>query len=303
MAVLTFSQEKLENQADAHLSREFFSTNKPVAHLAVKLREASSRFHLPQGEYLIVLYTYDPFKDGQFCLRIFSVKQFKALEIGHTVTANPYGPQVIGKDRDEFKSVFQKLSREECELTADELQTILNKVITKRTDIKSDRFNINTCREMIGLLDVSFKCHPSPLDFPCELLPRYAKIYTSHFCTLGFIEFKILWMKIQKYLEIYKKVATNYTGTIDAHEMRNALKEASFTLSNKIQQSIIIRYACSKLAIDFDGFVACMIRLECLFSMFQILDKDKDGRIQLSLTEKYGKTAKTIQNIENSSIG
>ncbi|ETE62280.1 Calpain-8, partial [Ophiophagus hannah] len=163
------------------------------------------------------------------------------LKIGYCI----YQPQVTGKDIDnEFKSLFEKLSGEDCELTANELQTILNRVITKRIDIKSDGFNINTCREMISLLD-------------------------NHGTgTLGLVEFKILWMKIQKYLEIYKKVDTNYSGTIDAHEMRNALKEAGFTLSNKIQQSIIIRYACSKLAIDFDGFVACMIRLECLFSKY-----------------------------------
>lgn len=33
-----------------------------------------------------------------------------------------------------------------------------------------------------------------------------------------------------------------------------------------MQQTIALRYACSKLGIDFDGFVACMIRLETLFS-------------------------------------
>ncbi|XP_013920876.1 PREDICTED: calpain-8-like isoform X2 [Thamnophis sirtalis] len=255
---------QLKNQANVHLSREFFSTNKPVVHFdrEVCLREASSRFHLPQGDYFIVPYTSQPFQNGHFFLRIFSVKQIKAQEIGDTATANPYEPQVTDKDIDnEFKTLFQTLSGEDCELTADELQTILNRVITKRIDIKCDGFNINTCREMISLLD------------------------NDGTGILGLVEFKILWMKIQKYLEIYKKVDMNCSGTIEAHEMRNALKEAGFNLSNKIQQSIIIRYACSKLAIDFDGFVACMIRLECLFKMFQILDKDKDGTVQLSLTE------------------
>lgn len=33
-----------------------------------------------------------------------------------------------------------------------------------------------------------------------------------------------------------------------------------------MQQTIALRYACSKLGIDFDSFVACMIRLETLFS-------------------------------------
>ncbi|XP_028580392.2 calpain-8-like [Podarcis muralis] len=256
--------KELGNQTDVHLSRDFFLTNQPVARTDtyVNLREVSNRFHLAQGEYLIVPSTFEPFKDGDFCLRVFTEKEAKAQEMGDTVAANPYEPHVAGKDIDsEFKSLFQKLSGENSEMTADELQTVLNRVVSKRRDINSDGFSINTCREMISLLD-------------------------NHGTgTLDLLEFKILWMKIQKYLEIYKKVDTDFSGTIDAHEMRNALTEAGFTLNNKIQHSIALRYAGSKMTIDFDGFVACMIRLETLFKMFQMLDKDKHGVVQLSLAE------------------
>lgn len=42
---------------------------------------------------------------------------------------------------------------------------------------------------------------------------------------------------------------------------------SGFRLNDEVQHSIVTRYACStKLTIDFDGFVACMIRLETLFS-------------------------------------
>ncbi|CAM5102612.1 unnamed protein product [Eretmochelys imbricata] len=256
--------EELKNHTDVHLSRDFFTTHRPVARsdTYVNLREVSSRLKLPPGEYLIVPSTFEPFKDGEFCLRVFSEKQAKTQEIGDVVAAKPYEPHVDDKGIDkEFQSLFQKLSGEDCEMTANELQTLLNRVLAKRADIKSDGFTINTCREMISLLD------------------------TNATGTLDVVEFKILWLKIQKYLEIYKKVDTDYSGTIDAHEMRNALKEAGFTLNNKVQNIIAIRYAGSKMTIDFDGFVACMIHLETLFKMFQLLDKDKNGVIQLSLAE------------------
>ncbi|XP_050804485.1 calpain-8-like [Gopherus flavomarginatus] len=259
-----YSLYQLQNHTDIHLSRDFFTTHRPVARsdTYVNLREVSGRLKLPQGEYLIVPSTFEPFKDGEFCLRVFSEKQTKAQEIGDVVAAKPYEPHVDDKGIDkEFKSLFQKLSGEDCEMAANELQTVLNRVLANRVDIKSDGFNINTCREMISLLD------------------------TNGTGTLGLVEFKILWLKIQKYLEIYKKVDTDYSGTIDAHEMRNALKEAGFTLNNKVQNIIALRYACSKMTIDFDGFVACMIRLETLFKMFKILDKDKNGVVQLSLAE------------------
>lgn len=103
--------------------------------------------------------------------------------------------------------------------------------------------------------------------------------------TLGPKELKTLWLKIRKYLEIYQEMDHNHVGTMKAHEMRAALKKAGFTLNNQVQQTIAMRYACSKLGVDFDGFVACMIRLETLFKLFRLLDKDQNGIVQLSLAE------------------
>ncbi|XP_031455620.1 calpain-8 [Phasianus colchicus] len=256
--------QELENNKDIHLNRAFFTRNQPVARSEtyINLREVSSRFKLPKGEYLIVPSTFEPYKNGEFCLRIFSEKKAKTQMIGDMVAAKPYEPHVDNKDiDDEFKTLFQKLSGEDCEVTATELQTILNRVLAKRKDIRSDGFNINTCREMISLLD------------------------TNGTGSLGLTEFKTLWMKIQMYLAIYRKVDRDYSGTIDSHEMRNALSEAGFVLNNQVQQSIAIRYACSKMTIDFDGFVACMIRLETLFKVFHLLDKEKSGVVRLSLAE------------------
>ncbi|NXK47062.1 CAN8 protein, partial [Chauna torquata] len=265
-----YSLYQLENNTDIHLNRAFFARNQPVARSGtyVNLREVSSRIKLPKGEYLIVPSTFEPYKNGEFCLRVFSEKQAKTQMIGDMVAAKPYEPCVDNKDiDDEFKTLFQKLSGEDCEVTAIELQTILNRVLAKRKDIKSDGFNINTCREMISLLD------------------------TNGTGSLGLTEFKTIWMKIQKYLAIYKKVDSDYSGTIDSHEMRNALSEAGECAAqghhriSAVQHSIVIRYACSKLTIDFDGFVACMIRLETLFKVFHLLDKEKSGVVQLSLAE------------------
>uniref|UniRef100_A0A8C0ZFE9 Calpain 8 n=1 Tax=Cyanistes caeruleus TaxID=156563 RepID=A0A8C0ZFE9_CYACU len=224
----------LENSTDVHTGRAFFARHQPAARTDpyVNLREVSSRMTLPLGQYLIVPSTFEPYKNGEFCLRVFAEKQ-------HCLQ----------------KNICVKLF-----LT----WTFIFLFCTGK-DVKSDGFNINTCREMISLLD------------------------TDGTGTLGLVEFKILWMKIQKYLAIYKKVDSDYSGTIDSHEMRNALREAGFRLNDEVQHSIVTRYACSiKLTIDFDGFVACMIRLETLFKVFHLLDKDKSGVIQISLPEVRG---------------
>ncbi|XP_001367776.2 calpain-8 [Monodelphis domestica] len=257
--------KELENHTEVHLSQDFFLGHQPAAKTPayINRREVSTRIHLPVGEYLVVPSTFEPFKDGEFFLRIFSEKEAKSLEIGDKVTGKPYEPHPSegGQAEDQFKSLFEKHAGEDSEISANGLQTILNDFFSKRTDVKSDGFNINTCREMIGLLD-------------------------NHGTgTLGLAELKILWLKIQKYLEIYQEVDINHSGTINAHEMRMAFKKAGFTLNNQVQQAIAVRYGGSSLNIHFDSFIACMMRLESLFKIFSLLDKDHSGTVHLSLAE------------------
>ncbi|KAM9612976.1 calpain-8 [Trichechus inunguis] len=309
MLSIGYAVYQLENHTDVHLGQDFFRGHQPSArsNICVNLREVSGRAWLPPGEYLVVPSTFEPFKDGEFCLRVFSEKKLTALEIGDVVAGNPYEPHPseVEQEDGQFKSLFEKLAGQDSEINASELKVVLNGVFSKwmgqaksagwlsdgllytrcsrswcenagnrsqqtaewdpswgrGTDIKFDGFDINTCREMTSLLD------------------------SNETGTLGFVEFKMLWLKIQKYLEIYQETDYNHTGTIHAHEMRTALVKAGFTLNNQVQQTIATRYASSKLSIDFEGFVACMIRLESLFKIFKLLDKDQNGTIQLSLAE------------------
>ncbi|GAB1285816.1 Calpain-8 [Apodemus speciosus] len=217
----------LESHTDAHLGRAFFQGRQPSTYSStyMNLREVSSRVRLPPGQYLVVPSTFEPFKD---------------VEIGDDVAGNPHEPHPCDMDGEDeqFRSLFEEFVDKDSEISAHQLKRALNGLLSKRTDMKFDGFNINTCREMISLLD-----------------------------------------------EIYQEMNHNHAGTIDAHEMRTALKKAGFTLNNQVQQTIAMRYACSKLDIDFDGFVACLIRLEILFKLFRLLDKDQNGIVRLSLAE------------------
>ncbi|OWK57752.1 Calpain-8 [Lonchura striata] len=308
---------QLESSTDVHAGRAFFARQQPAARTEsyVNLREVSGRMTLPRGRYLIVPSTFEPYKNGEFCLRVFAEKQAKSQMMGDEVSAKPYEPNVDNKEiDDEFKTLFQKLSGEDCEVTAAELQRILNQVLAKRKDVKSDGFNINTCREMISLLDelvvvgtvpvLAISGHSSDNENTAEPLMRPVVPHLHSCCepalraqpasgahTMALLQGHTLQCPLPfppspLPQAIYKKVDSDYSGTIDSHEMRNALREAGFRLSDEVQHSIVTRYACStRLTIDFDGFVACMIRLETLFKVFHLLDKDKNGVIQISLPE------------------
>ncbi|KAJ8361465.1 hypothetical protein SKAU_G00179900 [Synaphobranchus kaupii] len=83
---------------------------------------------------------------------------------------------------------------------------------------------------------------------------------------LDLVEFHGLWLKIQKYLKIFKRHNSDNSGTMSSHDLRAALSKAGFQINSDILQIIVGRYADANYAIDFDCFVGCLIRLEMLFS-------------------------------------
>uniref|UniRef100_A0A7N6AEJ6 Calpain-2 catalytic subunit n=1 Tax=Anabas testudineus TaxID=64144 RepID=A0A7N6AEJ6_ANATE len=258
-AIYEVRTEVVHGQRNVHLNKNFFLSSASTARSEtfINLREVSSRFCLPPGEYLIVPSTFEPQKDGDFCVRVFSEKQADFQELDNPIESRVKKIEITEDDVDDrFRSLFRQLAGTDCEICAFELQKILNKVVTKRSDIKTDGFSIATCRNMVNMLDKDGSGK------------------------LGLVEFKILWTKIDTYL----KDADN-SGTMSSTEMRAAVEEAGFSLNNPLHQILVARYSESDLTIDFDNFVGCLVRLETMFDVFRSLDKDNSGTIELNLTE------------------
>uniref|UniRef100_A0A8C2PT51 calpain-2 n=1 Tax=Cyprinus carpio TaxID=7962 RepID=A0A8C2PT51_CYPCA len=248
MHTIGFAIYEFQGQRDVHLDKNFFLTHaqKARSETFVNLREVCTRFKLPPGEYLVVPSTFEPNKDGDFCLRVFSEKQTETLGHAHYwLSTKPY------------------FSLQDMEISAAELSTILNKIIAKRTDIKTDGFSLETCRIMVNLMDDNGNGK------------------------LGLGEFATLWKKIQRYLGIYKKNDMDNSGTMSTPELRLALKEAGFTLNNTIFQLLVARYAETDMTLDFDNFVACLMRLEMMFrkSPRSLLDPHHSGFIELDFVQ------------------
>uniref|UniRef100_A0A6G1RS81 Calpain-2 catalytic subunit n=3 Tax=Rallidae TaxID=9119 RepID=A0A6G1RS81_9GRUI len=253
---------EFSGQTNIHLSKNFFLTNKAreKSNTFINLREVLNRFKLPAGEYIIVPSTFEPNKNGDFCLRVFSEKNADSTVIDDEIEANFEEIQISEDDIEpSFKKLFGQLAGSDAEISAFELRSILNKVMAKRQDIKSDGFSIETCKIMVDLLD------------------------NDGSGKLGLKEFHTLWTKIQKYQKIYREIDTDRSGTMNSYEMRRALEMAGFKLTCQLHQIIVARFADEDLIIDFDNFVRCLIRLETLFKMFRKLDAEKTGTIELNL--------------------
>uniref|UniRef100_A0A8C9WJJ6 Calpain 1, (mu/I) large subunit a n=1 Tax=Scleropages formosus TaxID=113540 RepID=A0A8C9WJJ6_SCLFO len=205
-----------------HLKKDFFLAHSSCARSEtfINLREVSSRLRLPPGEYLIVPSTFEPSKEADFVLR----------------------EEITEDDIDDsFKSLFAQLAGEDMEISVHELRTILNRVVSKHKDLKTDGFSMESCRTMVNLMDKDGSAR------------------------LGLMEFQILWNKIRKWLVLFRQFDLDKSGAMSSYEMRLAVESAGFKLDNKLNQILVARYAENE-AVDFDNFICCLVKLETMFS-------------------------------------
>uniref|UniRef100_G3RDP2 Calpain-2 catalytic subunit n=1 Tax=Gorilla gorilla gorilla TaxID=9595 RepID=G3RDP2_GORGO len=128
--------EELSGQTNIHLSKNFFLTNRARerSDTFINLREVLNRFKLPPGEYILVPSTFEPNKDGDFCIRVFSEKKADYQAVDDEIEANLEEFDISEDDIDDgFRRLFAQLAGEQ--------------------DIKSDGFSIETCKIMVDMLD------------------------------------------------------------------------------------------------------------------------------------------------------
>ncbi|CAB1453674.1 unnamed protein product [Pleuronectes platessa] len=259
-----FAIYKYKGRSNVHLGPDVLLRQRAVAMSSsfVNTREVCDRFKLPPGEYAIVPSTFAPHKNGTFVLRVFSEKQAATSPLEEELDAKIEEEEISESDvNPHFKQIFKKLAGDDMEISVFELITLLNNVVSHRSDIKTDGFSLDTGRLIVSLLD------------------------KDESAKLGLMEFHVLWNKIQNYLEIFKNHDSDNSGTMSSHEMRGAATQAGFHVNSAVLQAIVNRYTDAQYAIDFDSFVACLIKLEMLFKMFKSLERGDSGKIELDMQQ------------------
>uniref|UniRef100_A0A674BKD2 Calpain-2 catalytic subunit n=1 Tax=Salmo trutta TaxID=8032 RepID=A0A674BKD2_SALTR len=238
MQTIGFSIYEYSGQRQVHLNKNFFLRNASVARSEtfINLREVCNRFCLPPGEYLIIPSTFQPNNNGDFCVRVFSEKQY------HIYLMSLLQIVVEKGDIDErFRNLFGQLAGHVSVSVVAGIP-FMHYGVSPGDDIITDGFSLVTCRNMVNLLDKDGSG------------------------MLGLVEFKILWIKIEKYLDLYREKDVDDSGQMSSAEMRIAVKDAGFSLNSSLHQIIVARYSEPGLTVDFDNFVGCLIRLETLFN-------------------------------------
>ncbi|XP_034024102.1 calpain small subunit 1b [Thalassophryne amazonica] len=165
------------------------------------------------------------------------------------------------EEEKQFRRVFQQLAGDDMEISPTELKDILNKVICKRTDLKTDGFSIESCKSMVAVMD------------------------SDSTGRLGFHEFKYLWNNIKRWQEVYKHNDADRSGVISSEELPGVFKEAGFPLNDQLCKMILRRYCDERGDMNFDNFIGCVVRLDAMCRAFKTLDTDNNGTIQLDIKE------------------
>uniref|UniRef100_A0A3P9GYP3 Calpain 1, (mu/I) large subunit a n=1 Tax=Oryzias latipes TaxID=8090 RepID=A0A3P9GYP3_ORYLA len=244
MHTIGFALYEYRGCQNVHLKKNFFLSHSSCARSEtfINLREVSARLRLPPGEYLVVPSTFEPSKEADFVLRVFTEKQseteyvfFCGVSLCDEITEDDID--------DSFRSMFAQLAGEDMEISIRELKTILNRVISRHKDLKTDGFSSESCRTMVNLMDKDGSAR------------------------LGLLEFQILWNKIRKWLGIFREFDLDKSGAMSSYEMRLAVEGAGFKLNNQLNQILVARYADNEM-VDFDNFICCLVKLEAMFSEY-----------------------------------
>ncbi|XP_029988510.1 calpain-9 [Sphaeramia orbicularis] len=252
-----------------HVNKDFFRyhASKARSKTYINLREVSERFTLPPGKYLLVPTTFQPHKEADFIVRIFSEKKAAALEMGNNIDADlpdPPPPSLPEEETEEEKGLrrlFDQLAGSDQAISVRELQHMLNGVLSRRREIKFDGLSLSTCHSIMNLMDV------------------------DNTGKMEFQEFKVFWEKMKKWIMLFLSFDTDRSGKMSSYELRSALNAAGMHLNNRLLQLLSLRFADDNYDIDFDDYLTCIVRLEIMFRAFQAVDNFKRGRVKLNIMQ------------------
>ncbi|XP_054568980.1 calpain-9 isoform X2 [Eptesicus fuscus] len=254
---------------EGRLDKDFFRYHASQARSKafVNLREVSDRFQLPPGEYILIPSTFEPHQEADFCLRIFSDKKTLSRDLdGHVDIDLPEPRKPAPRDQEteeeqQFRALFERVAGEDMEVTAEELEHVLNAVLSQKKGIRFEKLSLISCKNIVSLMD------------------------TSGNGKLEFEEFKVFWEKLKAWMNLFLRFDADKSGTMSSYELRTALRAAGFQLSSRLLQLVVLRYADPDLQLGFDDFLSCLVRLENASRVFQALSTKNKEFLHLNINE------------------
>ncbi|XP_033495737.1 sorcin [Epinephelus lanceolatus] len=169
---------------------------------------------------------------------------------GYGAPPGGYGGPPGGVAQDPLYGYFSAVAGQDGQISADELQRCLT-----QSGISGSYkpFCLETCRLMISMLD---------------------RDYSN---SMGFNEFKELSQVLNGWKNTFASYDRDRSGTVEGHELQQALSTMGFNLSPQAMNILMKRYS-SNGRIAFDDFISCCVKLRALTDQFQRRDTTRNGQ-------------------------
>ncbi|XP_018878146.1 grancalcin isoform X2 [Gorilla gorilla gorilla] len=191
---------------------------------------------------------------GNFSIQVPGMQMGQPVpETGPAILIDRYsGPaysDTYSSTGDSVYTYFSAVAGQDGEVDAEELQRCLTQSGINGT---YSPFSLETCRIMIAMLD---------------------RDYTGK---MGFNAFKELWAALNAWKENFMTVDQDGSGTVEHHELRQAIGLMGYRLSPQTLTTIVKRYSKNG-RIFFDDYVACCVKLRALTDFFRKRDHLQQG--------------------------
>lgn len=101
--------------------------------------------------------------------------------------------------------------------------------------------------------------------------------------TISFDEFIGLWQYIERWKACFQRYDLDASGTIDSHELLNALRAFGYNLSEGIVALIVRKYDVRGMGdISFDNFVQSCVTIQTLTDSFRRIDVTGVGVVSMT---------------------
>ncbi|KAM8742349.1 calpain-1 catalytic subunit-like [Acanthopagrus schlegelii] len=259
------------------LGDSFFRRNRPLKQTQTYTPERDLIEHhsLQPGEYVIVPSTMQPYVNGDFVLTVYSKSETKiSPHDGHGDDDDHEDhkeedlklPEIPDKDddkenetteKDPIRSIFNRYADQRGELSARQLQRLLNDNFPHGTS-SGFYFGLDTCRSMMAMVD------------------------TDQRMTTSFSEFSTLWKKIEEYQKLFQRSDLNNSGSLSDYELSRAIEAAGIDTNDGMVQLMMFRYSGYSYT-SLESFITLMVRMDKMSNLFN--DKASEGIIHMSWDE------------------
>ncbi|XP_046405964.1 calpain-1 catalytic subunit-like isoform X2 [Ischnura elegans] len=243
------------------LTPQFVSEKKPldVTNHSVT-REVVTFFTLPPGDYIVVPQTNVPNCDGKFLLRILTDEQSNIWE--------------VNEDNMVFRNISSELVEDSFMLP--DGRSILNKLIMKYPpEIDASH--------LLKILKTYWKAYliEKPSYELCKSLIMLRDYNISG--RINLLDITVLMQMLHFWRIAFQKYDRSHSGKTSSYNLRLLLWEAGSTVSNKVLECLVLRFAKNKI-LTSECFIMAMVRLHLAHERYHNLDTKMKGN-PLSLEE------------------